>query len=309
MPNPPKIAIVVLNWNGWEDTRECLESLRRLTYPSYAVYVVDNGSTDSSPERIAETFPEVRLIRLPENRGFAGGMNAGLRAAVEDGWEYVLCLNNDMTADPDLLDALATATRQERVVPYPAIYQYDHPELVDNLGQRIHLFTGITWMVAHGSDSLPERVEADYTEVPLLPRELLNIIGGWTEDYFAFYEDADLGLRIREAGWRLLCVPEARVLHKRGRTAGRIPGLMSYYSIRNRLMVVRRHASAWHYATTVLHILLLTIPYIGLRCLLQRDYKHSFRHILLGLADGLLPWRRHISRTWRMGTSPTASTQ
>lgn len=309
MQGPPHIGIVVLNWNGWEDTQECLESLRRLRYASYDVYVVDNGSTDGSPDLIQEAFPEVHLIRLPENRGFSGGMNAGLQAALRDGCRFVLCLNNDMVAEPDLLDALAEAAREDGVVVYPAIYRYEDPDVIDNLGQRIHLFTGLTHMVGHGSSRVPPEIQADYTEVPLLPGRLVEEMGGWAEDYFAFYEDADLGLRLKRAGWELRCVPEARVLHKRGRTAGRVPGLLSYYGIRNRLLVVRRHGSPWHYVTTVLHILLLTLPYIGLRCTFQKGYKHSFRHILLGLADGLLPWRRHISRTWRIGATPMASTQ
>ncbi|MFQ5871914.1 MAG: glycosyltransferase family 2 protein [Candidatus Geothermarchaeales archaeon] len=308
MPPTPKVAIVVLNWNGWEDTRECLESLKGLTYLSFEAYAVDNGSTDGSPDRIADSFPEVRLLRLPENRGFAGGMNAGLKAALKDGHDFVLCLNNDMIVDPGLLEPLVATAIGEKVVPYPAIYQYGHRGVLDNVGQRINLFTGMTWMVAHGSRRLPESIEADYTEVPLFSRELLEVLGGWKEEYFALYEDADLCLRIQRAGWKVVCVPEAKVYHKRGRTAGRVPGLVSYYSIRNRLLVVRSHGTKWHYLTTLLHILLLTIPYIGLHRLLTPNYKHSLRHVLLGLTDGLFPWRRRISRAWQMsGPNPSVS--
>lgn len=283
----PEVGVVVLNWNGWGDTRECLTSLARL-HGNPRVYAVDNGSVDGSLDRIRRAFPDVTLVPLPENRGFPGGMNAGIRAALEDGCDYVLCLNNDMTAEPDLLERLLEAA-EEGVVPYPAIHQWAWPSRIDNLGQRIHLPTGLTSMVAHGARRPPAGVEADYTEVPFLSRAQLRRLGGWDERYFAFYEDADLGLRIRAAGWRLRCVPEARVYHKRGRTARRVPGLISYYSLRNRLLAVSAHGTRWEYATTLLHVLLATVPFIGLRCLLQRGYKHSFRHVLLGLRDGAFP--------------------
>ncbi len=300
MSDPPKVAVVILNWNGWEDTKECLESLQGLTYPASETYVVDNGSTDGSPERIETGFPDVKLVRLQHNRGFGGGMNAGLQAALRDGHEFILSLNNDMTVDPGIIETLVAVAKSRKVVPYPALYRYDDRDAIGNLGQRINLFTGLTRMVAHGRRELPDRIEADYTEVPLLSLEAQQAVGGWDESYFAFYEDADLSLRLRKAGWRLICVSEAKVYHKRGRTAARVPGLVSYYSIRNRLKVVRSHGSTWHYLTTLLHVLLFTIPHIGLVCLLKPNHKHSFRHILIGLADGLLPWRREISREWRI---------
>ncbi len=307
MPPDASVAILVLNWNGWKDTKECLESLRALEHSSTATYVVDNGSTDGSPEKIASLFPEAKLLRLPQNRGFAGGMNAGVQAALEDGHDFVLGLNNDMTVDPRLLEPLLAAAREGKIVPYPTIYQAEEPDVIDNLGHRVNLFTGLTWMVAHGERDPPVSPEADYTELPFLSREALGAVRGWREEYFAFYEDTDLSLRLRKAGWTLLYVPESRVYHRRGRTAGRVHGLVSYYSIRNRLMVVRSHASPWHYLTALLHILLFTIPYIGLRCLLTRGYKHSFRHVLLGLADGLLPWRRNVVRTWQMSPADPPS--
>lgn len=298
MTSGPRVAVLILNWNGWEDTRECLRSLQQSS-ATPSVYVVDNGSTDGSPDRVSKEFPWAKLVPLPENRGFPGGMNAGIWKSIEDGHDFVICLNNDMVFEPDFLGPLLTA-QTEGVIPYPSIYSYDQRDTIDNLGQRLDLFTGLTRMVAHGHHSPPSIVDADYTEVPVLSREALEKVGGWDESYFAFYEDADLCLRLREAGWRIKCVPESRVYHKRGRTAARVRGLVSYYSIRNRLKVVRAHASLWHYVTTLLHILLWTIPYIGLRCLLKPGYKHSFRHTLLGLLDGAIPWRRKIQRTWTM---------
>ncbi|MFQ5552645.1 MAG: glycosyltransferase family 2 protein [Thermoplasmata archaeon] len=298
MADSLEVAIVVLNWNGWEDTRECLESLREISYAPVEVYVVDNGSVDGSPQRIARDFPEVKLLRLTDNRGFGGGMNVGIEKALKDNHDFILCLNNDMTVDPGLLEPLVRSARNQGSVPYPAIYQYEAPHLLDNLGNTINLYTGLPRRVAHGSSQVPPRIEADYSELPLLSKELLEALGDWNEEFFAFYEDTEFGLRMREAGWELVCVSEAKVFHRRGRTARRVRGLVSYYNIRNRLLLVRMHGTRLQYVTTLLHVLLLIIPYIAIRCLVSSRYKHSFRHTLLGLRDGLFPSRRTPRREW-----------
>ena len=294
MARPPRVALVVLNWNGWEDTSECLEAVRRLRYRPLATYVVDNGSTDGSRERIPRSFPEVTFLPLPANRGFGAGMNAGIRAATEDGHEFILCLNNDMVVDPDFLAPLVAATHQEGVVPYPALYRYAEPEVVDSVGHRVNLYTGITRPVPPGDPGLPESVQ-------LLSRSQWEALGGWREEYFAMYEDTELDLRMTAAGLRPVCILDSKVYHKRGRTSGRVRGLVSYYSIRNRLLLVQTHGDGWQYVTTLLHVFLMTLPYLGLRGLLSRHYKHSFKHLLLGLLDGLIPSRRGIRRRWTMG--------
>ncbi len=297
MARPPRVALVVLNWNDWEDTRRCLDSLAGLSYRRHETIVVDNGSEDGSPDRVAEGFPAVKLVRLPANRGYGGGMNAGIQAALAEGCDFILCLNNDMTVDPGFLEPLVEAARDETTVPYPAIYQGDHPDLVDNAGNRVS-YTGVTSLVAHGARGISASLEADYTELPLLPRTLLAHIGGYREEYFAFYEDVDLGARMRAAGWTPRLVPESKVYHWRGRTTRRIPGLVSYYSVRNRLLLMRDDGSRNRWLLTAFHVLFLTIPLQLLESLASPTSKHSPRHLLSGLIDGLLPWRRGIVRRW-----------
>ena len=110
-----RVAAVVLGWNGREDTLACLRSLQRATYPELSIVVVDNGSTDGGPEAVAAEFPDVRLLQLGENRGFAGGVNAGADAALGDGAEAVLLLNNDATVEPGFLEPLVDAACAEGV--------------------------------------------------------------------------------------------------------------------------------------------------------------------------------------------------
>ena len=104
-----RVTAVVLSWNGKEETLECLRSLGEATYPALSVVVVDNDSSDDVGDAVAEGFPQARVIRLPENRGFAGGVNAGLDAALETGADHVLLLNNDATVEPGFLEPLVAA--------------------------------------------------------------------------------------------------------------------------------------------------------------------------------------------------------
>src|SRR3970282_211531 len=106
MNPPPEVAVVILNWNGFSDTSECLDSLRRITYPSFKAIVIDNGSSGDEASALRERFPEARVIASPKNLGFAGGCNLAIRQAADDEPEYVLLLNNDVTVDPRFLDGL-----------------------------------------------------------------------------------------------------------------------------------------------------------------------------------------------------------
>ncbi len=297
MVEGPNVAVVVLNWNGWEDTKACVKSIQELRYTPRQVYIVDNGSTDGSPQRLHAAFPDVTLLRLRSNLGYGGGMNAGIRAALEEQSDFILCVNNDMTFDSDFLEPLVQAAEGGGVIPFPAIHQGEDPGRIDSAGNRLS-YTGLTSPVGHGAKEVPTRVEADYTELPLLARRLLERIGLYKEEYFAFYEDADLSLRIRGAGWDLRLVPESRVYHRRGSTTRRIPGLTLHYSLRNRLLVIRDNGTRGRWLLTAFHVLFLTLPFQLLKVLANPTSKHSPRHLLSGLVDGLLPWRRGIVRRW-----------
>ena len=111
MPSPliPKVSLIILNWNGKEDTIACLESLQKLSYPHVDIILVDNGSTDATVPLIQERFPYVHCIPLPDNLGFAGGNNPGIQYALKKGADYILLLNNDTLVAPDLIESFLTA--------------------------------------------------------------------------------------------------------------------------------------------------------------------------------------------------------
>ena len=118
----PKVAVIILNWNGKEDTLECLASVKKLDYSNYEIVLVDNGSVDDSVDAISKQYPDMTLLQTGENLGYAGGNNVGIRWALEQGADYILLLNNDTIVAADLLSAfinaanvLASGTTRQRI--------------------------------------------------------------------------------------------------------------------------------------------------------------------------------------------------
>jgi hypothetical protein len=249
----PRVAIVVLNWNNWRDTAECLASLQHLDYPNYEVVVVDNGSTDGSPERIHDRFPDVTVLENGANLGYAGGNNVGLRYALARGAEGVLLLNDDTEVAPDLLSRLVEGTESEERVAAagPTIYYYDPPHLIWSAGGRIDSRRGRT--------SILSLDEADYGQLGDEPREVdfatgcalwmsrqaLRRVGLLDERFFAYFEEIEWCARARRAGFRVLHVPLAHVWHKVPHDARESSPGVHYYMTRNRLLFLRLAGAGW----------------------------------------------------------------
>jgi GT2 family glycosyltransferase len=221
--------VVVVTWNRRDLLRACLQSLTRqnLNQP-FEVVVVDNGSDDGSPEMVLEEFGKnasfrLKLIRNAENRGFCTGNNQGFAATTA---EFIALLNNDAEAEPDWLAKLATAFEERPEIGMAAskILVYEDPRRIDKVG---HLIYPDGQNRGRGSGEL-DRGQYDRVEEILWPdgcaamyrRAMLEKIGGFDEDFFAYADDAELGLRARIAGWKCLYIPNARVRHRRGATLG-----------------------------------------------------------------------------------------
>ena len=220
----PLVTVVVVNWNGYEDTRRCLRSLGALEYEPLHVVVVDNGSTDGSAARIESEFADVELVRSPRNLGFAGGANLGIRAGLQRGSEFVWLLNNDAEVEPRTLEALvAEAQRDERTGVVGGV--------VFGRDGRVHTWGGGTVSrlgIATLVEARPAR-PLDYVTgaCMLLRRRLLEEVGLLDDTFFFYFEDADLCRRARAAGWKLAVAHDARIVHavgatvERGATSGR----------------------------------------------------------------------------------------
>ena len=218
----PRVGIVILNWNGYADTRRCLESLESVTYPRRTVYLADNGSTDGSMDRLEADWTRdgIVLLRNGENLGFSAGCNRAIRRALADGCDYVLLLNNDcIVAGPGLVDALVgTAEADPRVgIVGGKLLCWPDKDVIWGTGGWI------TWRgeryVGHG-----ERDRGQYESVAergfvsgalmLIRREVLERVGPLPEEYFFGHEDWEYGIRARRLGYRLVYQPQAVVYHE-----------------------------------------------------------------------------------------------
>ncbi|HHS96957.1 MAG TPA: glycosyltransferase family 2 protein [Chloroflexi bacterium] len=249
----PPVSIVILNWNGLEDTAACLASLAAVDYPALEVVVVDNGSTDGSPTILQQRFPGLILLETGENLGYAGGNNVGLRYALERGAEYVLLLNNDTEVAPDFLRRMVeVAEADERVGAVgPMIYYHSRPDVIWSAGGAIDWRRGRTRMV--GVDE-PDRGqfgtaprEVDFVTgcAMLVRREATERAGLLDERFFLYYEEVEWCVRIRRAGFRILHVPTARVWHKIPFDGREASPMVHYYMTRNRLLFLKLTGAGW----------------------------------------------------------------
>lgn len=220
MSDLPRIAVLVLNWNGADDTLACLQSLRGTTYRNHTVVVIDNGSDDDSVSRIAASNPDQVLLQTGSNLGFAGGNNVGLRWALHNGFDVAVLLNNDTTVAANWLDEFVAAARQlpRGSVLGAKIFYADRPDRVWHFGARWDpqrcRFTKL------GRDRVSaelEQVEPVDTVIGCcmwLPRPALERVGLLEEAFFLNYEETDWCFRARAAGIALFSVPGVHVWHK-----------------------------------------------------------------------------------------------
>ncbi len=243
------IGIVVLNWNGWRDTIEAVGSTRALTYRNYRIYVVDNASTDGSEEQLRAWDPGLTVIQSGGNLGWSGGNNVGIRAALQDGCDHVLLLNNDATIRPDALTIMADAL--------------DKLPDAGALGALIVSSRDVDWIEYGGCDidprtGMPRQLYGDTANlrlpdmpVPavvvkgcamLLTAAGLARVGLLTEDYFLNFDEVDWCYRANAAGLRHYLVPRSVVEHKGAASFEGTEGpLYCYFITRNRLVFARRH--------------------------------------------------------------------
>lgn len=257
----PRVAILVINYNGKGFLPECFDSIRESKYPNWIAYLVDNGSRDGSVQFCKEQYPWVNIIDNGANLGFAGGYNAAVEKCPE---EYLVLLNNDVKVDPDWLEPLVDALRSD-----PAAFAagskmllYYEPSYVNHAGAKA-TFIGSAYDIGLFQPDGPEFNVSGPTFIAsggamLVKRSDFLAIGGFDGDYFAYFEDADLCWRAAVMGRHCIYVSESKVLHKFGGSFGDIPSEWKVHlSVRNRIATLIKNGGAPLVAKGIFFSLLL----------------------------------------------------
>lgn len=253
----PSLAIVIVNWNSFPVTANCLESLKELDYPDFEVVVVDNGSEDDSVIRFEGDFPEVTLLQNAENRGFTGGNNTGIQYALDKGIDLIMLLNNDTIITPAFAGVLIKRLMADESIGavQPKIMYNQERDVIWNAGGFFNAFFFLS--KTRGLDEkdigqYDQPIDVDWITgcCFLIRSEVVRQIGLLDDKFFIYYEDSDWSFKIRNAGLRMRYEPQAVIYHevgmsnenRKGHNEGNVSPFTHYMVVRNHLFMVRRYA-------------------------------------------------------------------
>jgi GT2 family glycosyltransferase len=289
----PSVDIVIVNWNGRRYLPACLDALARQTHKEMTIWLVDNGSTDDSVDYVQQHHPQVRLLRNADNRGFSAANNQAIRAGVAS---YVVTLNNDTQPEPDFIATLMDALEQHPHAGMAASKMLfaQNPSTINSAGIAVDRL-GIAWDRCGGAADNETSTDTQFifgacAGAAMYRRAMLDDVGLFVEDFFAYLEDVDLAWRAQWAGWQALYVPAARVRHHHSATAGEGSPFKSRLLGRNKLWLIARNyptPQLWWYLPL---IALYDIAAVVYAAVARRDL-----YALRGRLDGL----RGLRHAWQ----------
>lgn len=294
----PYVDVVIVNWNGRKYLAPCLDALAHQTFTDFQVWLVDNGSIDGSVDFLRTHYPDVQLICNPDNKGFAEANNQGIRAGNA---KYVATLNNDTIANSDWLKALVRALDDNPHTGMAASLMLfaDRPEMINSAGIAIDR-AGIAWDLLGGQpvsacQTQPTPIFGACAGAALYRRVMLDEIGLFDEDFFAYLEDVDLAWRAQWAGWQALSVPQARVLHHHSATGGEGSPFKNRLLGRNKVWLIAKNYPApylWFNLPLIVGYDVAAVAY----ALLTREDWSVLAGRLLGLHGLCVMWAKRCIR-------------
>lgn len=291
----PKIGIVTINWNHFDDTVNCVMSLLALSYTHTHIYVVDNASDNDEAGKLIAKFSDqknVTIIRCPENTGYAGGNNVGLQQAIKDGFaDGIWFVNNDATVAPDSLQLIVQAAEQDPTIgAIGATILYPDQHTVYALGGgTFSAWTGIDHLRG-ARQPIPDQIDPS-TRLQYISGAALYLTSagitvsqGFYPAYFLYSEELDLCLRLKKSGLQLLYVPAAQVIHQSAVSTGHLSPTYVYYFLRNRLLLMHRQITPWKRPSYLL--VFLGYYVLGFMILLVSNKKtSSLRYVWQAITD------------------------
>jgi GT2 family glycosyltransferase len=277
-PIMPRVAVVMVNWNGWRDTVKAHASLQGSSYTEWRLIVVDNASTDDSLARLSALGPKATLIASPENAGFAGGCNIGIRAALAEGADYIFLLNNDATVRTETLERLVQTAVSTGEAILGCVIRESHSGELQYFGSRRSIEIG-------GPDWFTSPADLERLNQPLIETDfvfgaalfaasrLFQRIGLFDERFFLTFEETDWCYRAAALGVPRFVVTDAVADHAGSASMGSAASpLQAYFLQRNRLLFYEKHAG-------------LRFVLRGLKRALQTA-RHGLKREFLGLLKG-----------------------
>lgn len=304
-PGGPFWQLIVLSWNGRDDTLACLESLSRIKRSDVGIICVDNGSADGSAQAVRSRYPEVFLIESETNLGYSGGNNLGIRHALEHGASWIVLVNNDATVAADVIEGFERAISQRPRAGLLAgkIYFAETPLTIWFAGQRISTRLGYSGR-ARGYRRVDGARYAAVVETDRAAGALMAIsakavaaVGLLDEELFAYVEDVEFAIRVRDAGFEVVVAPGARAWHRvSASTGGESESTHTlYYGVRNTIVVLERRRPLGAVGTALRRVSILTT--FTLHALTRAKRRPAVAAVWEGFADArarsLGPRRHH----------------
>jgi N-acetylglucosaminyl-diphospho-decaprenol L-rhamnosyltransferase len=281
-----ELAVIILNWNAAADTMRCAGKVASWTHLRPTIWVVDNGSTDGSPELIAREYPDVHLIRNLTNLGFAGGTNRGIAAALSAGDAPILLLNNDAVVDESNMIRLLDTLQADPRIGFigPLLFDAQQKDRLLSAGARDPARHHQSHILELATGEPVQVVECVPGTVVVVRSEVFRTVGPLDEAYFFASEVADLCMQASRQGWLSAIETRARAFHNLGRSSELRDRLHTYYIIRNRFLLIRK----FHSNRRLLFYGFWTIYSLALWLKVWLSGRPATaRAIRLGLLDGL----------------------
>ena len=296
----PSLAIVIVSWNSFDVTANCLLTLRAVDYPNFTTIVVDNGSEDDSVAQFRQQYPEVILLENDENLGFTGGNNRGIQYAIDEQFDYIMLLNNDTLVEPDFASILVKRLEEDEKLGavQPKIMYNQERHVIWNAGGFFNSF-----FFLFNTRGLDETDKGQYDSAGkvdwitgccfLTRRSVIEQIGLLDDKFFIYYEDSDWSFKIRKLGFNLLYEPATQIYHEVGMSnqnrkdhnEGVVSPFTYYHIIRNHLFMLRRYSRGINKIGAWTNQVLKLCKYIAYFILRRRFAK--LKAVIRGVRHGL----------------------
>jgi GT2 family glycosyltransferase len=299
MNRTKKIAIIIINWNQFELTKACINSIKRCNYKNYKIILVDNGSNDKSGTKLKEIFPEIIYIQNEKNEGFTRANNTAIKYALIQKFDYLMLLNNDTEVDVNFIDFMLETFKKDKKIGavQPLILFWDNKDIVWNYGGKFEKISGRVVTLNRGLE-ISGIVKSEYTDwisgcCFMIKNEVIKKVGTLDDYFFVYYEDADWSIRIKKAGYKLGLNFNSKIYHHEGASwkskekskEGVISPFTHYLNIRNHIYFIKKHNNQFNFIGKWIFQLFKITGY-SIYFILKGRF-NKLKMVFKGLIDGL----------------------